>query len=362
MRSKILNFLIIVMISATLLAGVELGIRWLSPQGVLTTYPEGGPLGLKDPVVGHTNRPNTVVAINAPEFTVEYKVDENGFRETRFPANAADDGSTIKILLLGDSFTFGASNELGDIWPELLAQKFLDEGMSVQLINAGVPGYNTSQQALYLERLSEKYNPDIVLVTFLPNDMFANEPIRTVDGVDVAYSDVSSVVGSGNIKKSSLHSVTMLKRMLMANDQSYTKLYLMTPRRAFFTTPMSELFQAKVETTKQVFTRMATFTQSQGSELVVVSVPQLFQVLQAAKTSSDPEVDPGLPDRLMEGVVAEQGFQWHEALPYLTEEYSSTGKDLYFRYDGHLNADGNRVLSDFMFQILAPLIKTKAAG
>jgi lysophospholipase L1-like esterase len=70
------------------------------------------------------------------------------------------------VLFLGDSCTFGIPVNDNEAFPALVQQKM--EG--IQSINAGVPGYSAFQGRLFLEGLNSSFRPDIVVVTFWPND------------------------------------------------------------------------------------------------------------------------------------------------------------------------------------------------
>ncbi|MDJ0978674.1 MAG: GDSL-type esterase/lipase family protein [Erythrobacter sp.] len=356
MWKKLRTIFIIVLNTALLFGVLELGVRFFAPSKVSTTYLEGGPLGQEDAVLGHKNNPNTLARVTAPEFEVEYYIDADGFRGRPGAEARALDPEAKTVLLIGDSFTFGATNDYDDIWPKLLADRFAQEQRSVNIVNAGVPGYNTAQQALYLERLYEDCKPDIVVVMFLPNDLFANEPIRTVEGTDVAVSDAAAVIKAGPGKRSTLESVDFIKRMMMQNDAMYASLYLMTPRREFFEKPFSDLVQSKVDVTKDLLARMGNFATKKDFDLVFISVPQAFQVLYKASGQERDSVDASMPDTVFGPFAADHNIQWVGTLDPLVEAYAADGEKLYYRYDGHFNPKGNRVVTDVIYEALLPAL------
>ena len=88
-----------------------------------------------------------------------------------------DNGNTIRILCLGDSFTFGEGAPKGYSYPEQL-QKMLDNNSSKKFIvcNGGVPGSNSSQLFKNLENNFQRYRSDIIVVmTGCNNNSFFNE-------------------------------------------------------------------------------------------------------------------------------------------------------------------------------------------
>lgn len=79
-----------------------------------------------------------------------------------------------RILVLGDSFTFGAAAEADTfhaVLEELIQLRAKDEAGCVEVIGAGVSGYGTRHQRLWFEELGPLLQPDeVVLQFFVGND------------------------------------------------------------------------------------------------------------------------------------------------------------------------------------------------
>ena len=94
---------------------------------------------------------------------------ELNLRDTPYKADA-----DVKILLLGDSVSWGDIvknvHELFAVKLELLLAQ-ADPGRSYEVINSGVPGYSTFQQAIYLETKGLALDPDMVILQFCLNDV-----------------------------------------------------------------------------------------------------------------------------------------------------------------------------------------------
>lgn len=84
---------------------------------------------------------------------------------------------TFRILLLGDSQAFGWGVPYEDTVGVLLEHELATAGRSVEVLNAGVPGYNAAQEAAYLDTLGAALHPDCALVLFMGND-FDAPPFR----------------------------------------------------------------------------------------------------------------------------------------------------------------------------------------
>jgi len=75
-----------------------------------------------------------------------------------------------RIVVLGDSFTFGEDVGDEEAWPRRLEALL----PGTEVLNLGVHGYGHDQMLLYLKEEGLKYHPDVVVVGFLPDDMERN--------------------------------------------------------------------------------------------------------------------------------------------------------------------------------------------
>ena len=86
-----------------------------------------------------------------------------------------------RILCLGDSITFGEGVREEDTWPEQLGHRL---GPRVEVVNAGIQGYDFNHEALYLLLYGRRMSPDVVVMGFFMNDAM---PFRaTVEHHDLA--------------------------------------------------------------------------------------------------------------------------------------------------------------------------------
>jgi hypothetical protein len=88
---------------------------------------------------------------------------------------------TFRILVLGDSVTFGHGSVDEHTYPFLLEQRLKAWRPDVdwQVWNAAVPGYNTSQELAHLLEVGPRFQPDLVVVGFFDNDLIDNHPVAT---------------------------------------------------------------------------------------------------------------------------------------------------------------------------------------
>lgn len=74
------------------------------------------------------------------------------------------------ILAVGDSFTFGDEVSNDETWPARL-----EEISNTRVLNGGVFGYGIDQSYLRMQALASKYQPDIIVFSFIPEDIYRCE-------------------------------------------------------------------------------------------------------------------------------------------------------------------------------------------
>ena len=119
------------------------------------------------------------------EFANDLTTNSLGYRGPEFTQKK--DESTIRILMLGDSTTFGIGSNDGQTFPVILEELLRAEsGRSIEVINAGfASGLSPDTYYLYLKEIGYKFAPDIVFVNlFLANDitdLFENDWVKVDD-------------------------------------------------------------------------------------------------------------------------------------------------------------------------------------
>lgn len=94
--------------------------------------------------------------------------DRFGFRGTH--DSAENPGEAVRILVLGDSFTFGEGVSDNETYSARLEASL----SGVEVLNLGVHGYGHDQMLLALQDLGPKVHPDLVLLGFVAEDMERN--------------------------------------------------------------------------------------------------------------------------------------------------------------------------------------------
>lgn len=85
----------------------------------------------------------------------------------------------FRIATLGDSYTFGQGVESEEAYPSVL-EKLLNgsgSGYQYEVLNFGVPGYSSRDEALVLRHKAMQWNPDLIIIGYVGNDP-ENDPIQ----------------------------------------------------------------------------------------------------------------------------------------------------------------------------------------
>jgi lysophospholipase L1-like esterase len=118
-----------------------------------------------NPRIGFVHRPNSSAFL----MHADVSINSRGLRDREYSVEKPP--GTYRIMMLGDSTTFGWGVPIGDT-----AAKQLERGLNaaggrhVEVLNAGVGNYNTVQEvSAYVER-GRLYRPDLVVLVYFIND------------------------------------------------------------------------------------------------------------------------------------------------------------------------------------------------
>ena len=171
-ETKIKLLLIAIFIVIALVA-VEITLRFTYMPPQVGGYPEE--LFISDAELGYRLNPSFEGSFGGRYEEVSLKINERGLRDDPHEYKKPED--TIRILALGDSVTMGAGVPFAEVYLNKLEDHYNKEGKEIEIINAGVNGYELTQIYSYYKNEVYKYDPDIVLMSIVLNDIF--EPNTT---------------------------------------------------------------------------------------------------------------------------------------------------------------------------------------
>ena len=126
-----------------------------------------------EPIIGNYNEPIPNSWGEGAGKIIKYGINQDTLRANK-EYSLKKDRNTIRIISIGDSFTFGQRAEDADVYPRQLENKLNSSNKKkYEVINLGVPGFDTAYAVERYRLRGDKYNPDYVL-WFLIEDDFTN--------------------------------------------------------------------------------------------------------------------------------------------------------------------------------------------
>jgi hypothetical protein len=182
-------------IDRVLLLVLPLSMLILGDRFLLVEF--GLPLWSHDTELHYRHRPNTVrtlARVGRPEDLIS--INRHGHHDTDYPV-AKPEGE-FRGLMIGDSVTMGDQVPYRDTFSAQLEAMLADRAPDhpgFQIINTGVHGYATLQEAIVLER-EMRFEPDFIAIGFCMNDL--TEPSVVKRGFDGAAVDYHRVAPTSN--------------------------------------------------------------------------------------------------------------------------------------------------------------------
>lgn len=116
-------------------------------------------------------KPGAERVVKAADHAASYRINSSGLRDYEYPIQK--NNRVFRIVVLGDSVTFGHGVELDQAYHKIL-ERMLNLGLKIRLryevLNFGVSGYNVAMEAIVLREKALRYKPDLVIVGFNLND------------------------------------------------------------------------------------------------------------------------------------------------------------------------------------------------
>lgn len=109
------------------------------------------------------------------------KINSHGFRDYEYPAGKTN--NTFRVVVIGDSTTFGQGVELNQSYPKVLETILNEMGSdkNYEVLNFGVPGYNIAEKVEFLRTKAMKFNPDLIIFQYLGDDISDWDEFREIE-------------------------------------------------------------------------------------------------------------------------------------------------------------------------------------
>jgi lysophospholipase L1-like esterase len=352
LRSIAINLALLIASPILLFGMIEAGLAFLYPQ--LPRY--SGLFRRADENIGaYMARENAVATEFSPEFgEVEVRTNSAGLRDHRdYGPKAADE---YRILGLGDSFTWGYGVPYDATFLRRLELR-LNGGTDgrIRVVKAGIPGFGTREEYLMLEHYGLAYQPDVVLLAFIGEDMMTNERPNALAQIRQKTS-IFDVVHARSLEQLEwqLRDSSHLYNLLISFAGRGPALRWFVRHKAedsFLLRDYPEHWQRLWETAEGYLDRIRTVLEARGTPLVVLVIPQRIQLLVDRLALEPDRFDARKPGELVAGWAARHDVPVLDLFPRFRD--AGARRELYFPIDGHLNADGAGVVAGALFEFLA---------
>jgi lysophospholipase L1-like esterase len=111
--------------------------------------------------------PHYRVSYRTPEFAFTAETNAVGIRDREIDLN---NKNGLRVIALGDSFTYGWGVEGAESWPKVLERLLNDKKQPAEVLNLGCPGTSVDAYATIAERAIPLLKPDLVIVGVLQGD------------------------------------------------------------------------------------------------------------------------------------------------------------------------------------------------
>jgi lysophospholipase L1-like esterase len=298
---------------------------------------------VKDPYLPFKQKPFSVVSgrSRTNEYDYVYKHNSLGFRDVEHSIEKPD--GVFRILGLGDSFTYGQGASFEETYLYRL-EKMLNEREGdhprVEIIKAGMRRYFPEVERIFLERYGLRYQPDLILVAFVPNDV-----IDTFLGIDAVTVDekgrflkdkkARDVGKIGNW----LYLHSHLCRIILHKYITYRNIKNRQYRFSEIYKPngFHEKDWRKLE---DEYKKMIKIANQANIPIVFIHIPQIGPWDDSSS----------YPARRLSDFCSKQGVIFIDVLPAMKE--AAKQDVLYWEIDGHCNGAGYRVIAETIFSTL----------
>jgi hypothetical protein len=208
----------------------------------------------------------------------------------------------VRIVLLGDSITWGYGVEQTERYGDLLGEALRRRGVRAEVVNLAVSGYGTDQELLLWRREGRRYCADLVLLGLYENDVRENalafqgrypkpyfrlaaDGALVLDNVPVPRVPDAPPAPSRGSLRTWLHRHVRLWAAL-----AFVREALRRPDPAAAARP--DVPAGSVELTATLIQRLATSVRGDGSAFGVVVLPDLYYSVSTMKAATQSGVAP----------------------------------------------------------------------
>ena len=339
--------------------------------------------------------PGTVHHYAMQDYETVERINSLGFRDREYDLMPGD---AFRIVVIGDSFTYGYGVNLEEAWCEIVEARLNAEGYDVEVLNLGRPGAGPDDYAHIAESALPVLQPDLVLVGVLAGDDLRQEPdflsasrvvrtyfpntlqwlrARQAQSMGAAFAPEYNVEETRAMAKDTAQALydDMSPEMRERFDALAPEVrgiffegklnpWLLNHSAGdpayFVKTLESDSLWFNVWCMGQAFKRIKRA--AGDSPVLVLSIPEGFYVNQEAYENVQRigfDVDPRMrtttvPDDAVHDAAESAGVSFAAATDGFRERVDATG--LYLELDRHFSPEGNRLYAELVMPAIRKLV------
>jgi hypothetical protein len=240
-------------------------------------------------------RPNMSFTHTSADGTFHFRTNNRGFRNDSDIEYVKEPGE-VRVLSLGDSHTQGYEVNQDQTFSAVAERELRAQGIQATVMNAGVSGFSTIEELIFLENEGYKYHPDYVVLGFYANDFLDN--VRTqlmavrADSLVVLHHEYTPGVSVQDrlypyrvFRFLGEHSYLYALVFNAVWDHFKHRSIAAARRPGGGAQPSDEsavaggpLAETDYDLMAKVVERMHAFCRSHGTKLIIVDIPQLHTV------------------------------------------------------------------------------------
>jgi lysophospholipase L1-like esterase len=344
--------LVVASVVATLVVVDVVLLVWHGPVHAVENFYE------PDARFGYRMRPNLQFVFASPYhgYRATVRTNSRGLRDDEVAVPKPP--GVFRILLLGDSMTAGLEVDHDQTFEAVCESRLRAAGGTVEVVNAGVRGYNLDNIVGWFENEGVQYEPDVVVYLFVDNDLAKNDAYAPA-GSDISRGfTMQGMLGRVAAYSHLTYRFEILRQMIALRKQrDRPELENPVPTLpgglvAFFT---HRDFGAVPEfrTTARRVQALADLSAQHGAVFVLGGAPQQEEVDPEVqgwwKTyfPRDIELDFDGGRHYLDWIANALHVERLDPIPAF-RAHLPQDKNYWFHKDGHLNARGHRLLGEVL--------------
>jgi hypothetical protein len=327
-------------------------------------WPAEDPVWATCPETAFCFAPNLRYRHMSSEYDVAFFTNRQGLRNDEIGPKQG-----FRVLLLGDSYTCGYGVER----PQIFADRLRDQ-LHVDLINAGVGGFEIIHQLHYFRSKGREFKPDLVVFAlYLGNDLTNNRLWESQPDETLRRCDGTSPLVEHHTPKlvCLLKRSVLLRRLHHAVWDRHEHHRVDTPSREYLslcTEPLDDNARQHYRTAEKLILQLRDEVTASGAKLVVVAIPPRSAVEEGTPEAYAIEgegravYDLVRPTREIDAFLRDNRIDHLMLTDALRADRQRLNTPLYFPYDGHLNALGHQCVAQHTLPFLDAYVSDSRLG